>query len=265
MGRRSGLSLRDGLVGAWCPGVSGANGFVLQDLSGNGADMTTNIAATTSQSLVDGNYIGSAFNGSSEGSVTKEVPFFPMFTFLSWMRFSSVNANASFKTIGMKHTVDGSASDFYFYRNATNALIVDHPWVAANVANSGAYTVANNSLGMVALFRSGSTGSWQYSFWHDGEFRANATTASNPNTGNHFIRLAKLSTASGSASSAASNTYFDVRFYSRLLGESELRQVYEMGPGHGLRNERRRSYYFSGGPASNIPAFMHHYRQQGVA
>jgi hypothetical protein len=255
MGRRSGVNLRDGLIAAYCPAIGGSAGFLLPDVSGNQNSIVTNIATTTSQGVVDGSYEGIKFNGSDEGGVSREVPFFPVFTMLAWMRFSSVNVNTSFRTVFAKHTTDGSASDFYLYRHSTNVLRVDHPWILANVANSGSYAIANDEVGLIALQRYGSAGAWVYDIWHNGEYRSSNSTASNPNQGSHFIRLAKLSTASGSLSFAASNTYFDVRFYSRLLSSSELRSIYEMGPGCGLRNERRRSYYVAAATSNRYSLF----------
>lgn len=238
---------RRNLVGAWCPAVSGSDGFLLRDLSGNGYHGTLTNMDPATDWVTNNGYQALDFDGSNDGIVTPAIPFFPNITAVCWLVTGAVSTNASLKTIVAQHTVDGSASNFYLYRNFTNVLTVDVPWVAGGVANSGAYTLADSVYTMVAFTRSGSTGSWTYRIWSQGANRSSTTNASNPNTGSHFFRISRFGTTG--TGNCTNNVVLDCRLYGEAMTDSQLSDLSNGGPGYGLRPERRRKYYFAGGPA----------------
>jgi hypothetical protein len=81
MGFRNSTNLRDGLVGAWCPSVSGAQGYLLPDLSGNGwHGLCVNMDAAA-WSTVNG-FPNLAFDGVNDAVETDLVINSPEFSIL---------------------------------------------------------------------------------------------------------------------------------------------------------------------------------------
>lgn len=240
---------RRNLVGAWCPSVSGWGGTLLRDLSGNGNHGTlTNMDPATDWVTASGGH------GVRFGSATNEHVSVP---------FGLTNSEGSICATFMSETqvhfgyITGhfnSGNRIYIvYANGSiqTALGNTNPLLQTTLNSSGIM------YHVVLTWSGGASGTGQ--MFQDGKL-VGSSAYSGLNTLLNTIPVGNIALLN----SPFIGVVYDVRFYSRVISESEARLLYNGGPGYGLRPERRRKYYFATS-STVIPKFVHHYRQQGVA
>ena len=230
-------SLREGLVGAWCPGVSGSGGLLLPDLSGNGNHGTlTNMDPATDWVTSNG-YYGFDIDVTNDlidcgTGIAREINGRTQFSFSAWIvlrsgggggfgrlfEFGSVNSNALPATTTSAVSIATSGGTLSCSQSSFTAL-------NALTHFCGSFFIGNS----VNIFRNGIA----------------TTTSPVVSSGTFNVGVNSLIIGNRSiANRALDGIVFDLRFFNRLLHESEIRQLYEGGPGYGLRPERRRHYYF---------------------
>jgi len=247
--RRSISGLNDGLVGAWCPSVSGAQGFLLPDLSGNGNHgKLTNMDPATDWVTNDGKY-GLDFDGTNEWVPVAfpSVDYYPM-TISAWIytrdnstqktmvSVISENATGSYLVIQV-----GFGNILGLSNNGSNQPSISTS-ISANVWTHIAFSI--NAGGSRVLYKNGVAAA------------SNGTEfAAGQRLGGMSIGCLRTSATSGTVQFADA-MISDVLIHRYAMSGPVIRQLYEGGPGYGLRNERRRSYFVSSPPATRrYPVF----------
>ena len=236
-------SLKQGLVGAWIPSVSGS-GFLLPDLSGYGNHGTlTNMAADDWVSAQYGRALD--FDGSNDRVVIADND---VFSFVSKPFTISVFAKTS--TASDKPIVSKSFAQFSYEWSLTfgnDISIVG--WTSGQGANfwgalaSG--TFADNKWHNVSALYDGGNSWTSFSIYLDGvkqvTTQLGAPTGSLANTtANLFIGAGLI----GDIFSAYFNGQLDdIRIYNRALSDSEIR-ILAQRPGIGLRQDRDRQTFY---------------------
>lgn len=230
-------SLRRGLVGAWCPSISGANGVRLNDLSGQQNHGTlTNMDAATDW-VPSGSGLALDFDGSND-YVTARIPTMELSTegctLSIWYRNST-------GTTGVYAALCSSTS-------GTQFLIFQASGSAINLGHR------NNAGGDAAT----SGGTWQSAIWKniiavsttsaltlysDGIQISTLSRTAQATTFNQ-ISIGALNRA-GLLSNYSLSQQDDIRVYKRALTLSEIQLLYTGGRGVGLRENlgmNRRRY-----------------------
>jgi hypothetical protein len=245
MKRYRGANLRHGLVGAWAPSVAG-NGLLLPDLSGYGNHGTlTNMDA-------------SDWVGTDRGRA---------------LDFDGVDDYVDF---GTRLLTEATFSVSAWFRSggdngiivakSRNVSAVNRWWIAVNQNPStggdqagNLYIAGTNSVGsgVTAAASVGANdnrwhqvvGVWQntsmYLFFDGTNVASNLSIRANQLSQFNLL-IGKYNDSSGGATGNTGNLQGqldDIRIYNRALSPSEIKQLYEGGPGYGLRQERKRSRF----------------------
>jgi len=217
--------LRDGLVGAWCPSVSGWGGNVLRDLSGQGNHGTLTNMDPATDWVVSGGKQAIDIDSTNDWIDIPDIAFASQFTFSAWVNSSSYSAT---KIIFGEDSGNSSGgpkigfdSNVFFIRiiSSSSATI---PGPATNTWTHFAITRDND--GKVDLFVSGNLPTRLYS------------NISQVGT----FTLAAIG-ANGVGDQNFGGLIDDVRAYTRVLSQTEIRLL-ASERGIGLRPERTRRY-----------------------
>jgi hypothetical protein len=222
-------NLNRGLVGAWCPSVAG-NGLLLPDLSGYGNHGTlTNMDAADWVGTDRGRALD--FDGVDDRvSVATPVPSTAL-TCTGWVlpRVNNQNQGIIGRWV--------SSADGILFRFGALGVISGRLSINGIETGGGSntgWTYSANEWAFVALRWTGTN----MAVWKNGiegdVFTAIGTITATPGL---FI-------GGGGASQGAANALIpEIRIYNRALSPSEIKQLYEGGPGYGLRQERKRSRF----------------------
>jgi len=168
-----------GVVGLWVP-VSG-------QLVNCASDVNFSLTSVTSSTVQDGAAAKFLSSSNSEGNLTN-FPHISQFTAIVRCRIGTGREFSNYSSIVGHETTYGDLGDWYLYRKgADGTLAVDIPWGANSVVTGPVLT--ENVWYTIGLTRTGSSGSWTYSLFVDGQAVGSATTATNPSTGNLSLVL----------------------------------------------------------------------------
>ena len=217
-------TLRDGLVGAWCPSL-GASQPISPDLSGLG-----NTATITGVLRAQRGNVGVSV--ASGTAIT--MPNAPgiadgNFTLSMWFYYSA--SGGPYTAI-----VDKQASGLREF-----SIFLDGTTGSASLIEIGASSAANVNMGIatflwqhLAVARAGST----VSFYRDGVLVSTATMSGTTLRANSTWAFGSNPSGGGGV---PSGLYDDIRIYKRALTEPEIKTL-AMRPGIGLRSQRQRRY-----------------------
>lgn len=221
-------SLRQGLVGAWCPSL-GASGLTLIDRSGYGRHAAF-VAPSSGQFVGSTRGIAVAFNGSTQyAQTTIASGFSSSFTFAAWVNASNVTLSGNNGQVGGVIVSNVASYTNYWANlglyqgkwnmalfNGTNNPVAQDP--ASAIANVWTHIAGNRGVGTVRCFVNGQ----QVASVTD-------TTSTVPVYGSLQI---------GAQSSPPRFTpcqIADARAWSRALSPAEILTLYLRGPGVGLQ------------------------------
>lgn len=219
--------LRDGLVGAWCPSVSGWGGTVLRDLSGQGNHGTLTNMDPATDWVVSGGYGALDFDGVDDYTLHPNVNIGQTPTLSFWMLHRGKVAN---QRVFSQGSSDNNFSVQLLSTGSVRGVLCGD---GSGIATTGSTPVSSSEWTHVAL-----------SFFASVAFL--------------YVRgtLAVTTTLSGGLATLGNSSYksqigfgsgqpfdgliADCRLYTRVLVPSEIRTLYNGGPGFGLRPERTR-------------------------
>jgi hypothetical protein len=229
-------SLRQGLVGAWCPSL-GASGYRLIDRSGNnnhgvltGMDPGTDWVASGSGLALDFDGVNDYVNLGQ--STAFQLNFSSRFSISAWIRTTASSGGIIGKRVvaGWYFSIDGSNIIGLNLQGSVSTAIV---------VNSVASGVCDGNWHQVCCTYTGNSNASGIALFVDGR-QVSTTTVLNSATGS---LLNAIDTTIGSVTT---NQFFiaaqldDIRLYSRALSLSEIQQLYTGGRGVGLMPERIR-------------------------
>jgi hypothetical protein len=248
-------SLRRGLVGAWCPSVSGANGVRLNDLSGQQNHGTLTNMASTAWQTSEGKGALSFVNQFNVQLNRVDANSFALanltaFTFSGWGLLTSRSASFgngffSWGNIGIY------TSDCFLFVDGSGPLCFQ----VNNGADGGGVTTSNFPLGswshVAAVFNGTGTGnSGRMQILVNGNSQALTfggyivPTSTSAATGTVF-RIGAYLDSTNSTAFQWNGQLDDIRIYNRALSPSEIQLLYTGGRGVGLRENlgmNRRRY-----------------------
>jgi hypothetical protein len=246
-------NLKQGLVGAWCPSVSG-RGLVLPDLSGyNNHGVLTNMDPGTDW-MASGNGLALDFDGSNDYVSLKKQNFafqrtnqFSVSCIFNARSLASTapgifcDSNSSLSTPGLhilqfrRATVDATSITFMLTADdATNKIEV-------NIGASA--IVANTAYHLCAVYNGSSLASG-VSLFLNGVSRSITVVqdnlSANIDYSSTFCTIGGRLTSVGAVTSGQmfNGQLDDIRIYSRELTPTEIQQLYTGGRGVGLAPER---------------------------
>ena len=204
-------SLRQGLVGAWCPSL-GASGLSLIDRSGRGSHGTLVAPSDTSWSA-SGSGVSLAFNGSTQYAT---LPFSATFgssaTLSLWVRRDiatpSTNANSGFFSANLS---DGGAASHYPFTDGTAYFRLLR---SARTSFTPLATVTRTNWHNVTVITDGTT----YTVYQAG-ILAHSTTAEATVSLSSPLIVAKADVQTFYCAAR----FDDIRLYNRALTLSEIR------------------------------------------
>ena len=230
-------SLREGLVGAWIPSISGS-GLLLPDLSGNGNNGTlTNMDASDWVSSQYGRALD--FDG-----VDDHVPLTPFnlktycpsvacVSLWVYPRTYSRNAYlADWNSSGGNESFRIEMSGFAMTANRIGGAVLS--FNSAPVQTSA--SVSLNTWHLIGIQR---TSAGQELYWNGFLDASNNASAAGTALSNPIV----LGRAGSLAALYANAQVADARIWNRYLTSSEHLELYRLGPGIGLRPQRRTMYY----------------------
>ena len=211
MPRQEYQSLRQGLVGAWCPSL-GASGLSLIDRSGRGSHGTLVAPSDTSWSA-SGSGVSLAFNGSTQYAT---LPFSATFgssaTLSMWVRRDiatpSTNANSGFFNANLS---DAGAASHYPYTDGTAYFRLLR---SARTSFTPLATVTRTNWHNVTVITDGTT----YTVYQAG-ILAHSTTAEATVSLSSPLIVAKADVQTFYCAAR----FDDIRLYNRALTLSEIR------------------------------------------
>jgi len=224
-------SLRQGLVGAWCPSL-GASGFRLIDRSGYGNHGVFNNTTSTVW-IPSGGKLALNFDGSfSTGFAVTNAPSLQVIGPISISFWANIVNDGGISTLVSKSTgTDGEFEVFADFRSGATTLAW-RPGISSNLTT----------------FFSGFTGLWtHYLFTCDGSAIGSTVTCYRNGVSAGTITTNVLRAISSYALNFGSRPNFaneadtridDMRLYNRVLTPSEIQQLYTGGRGVGLMPER---------------------------
>jgi len=234
--RQKTANLRDGLVGAWAPSVSGWGGNVLRDLSGQGNHGTLTNMDPATDWVVSGGKQALDFDGVDDGVVCanagRMLSSAKQATFSAWF-YKSNSGQASVDVIGSGQFAliwSNVSQIFYVYCVKAGQAGFPFPYIAynKNLLAWNNFTVVYDGTEPAAT---------RCKLYANGELLVlieNGGTVQD--TLGQFTNL-RLGQASPGASQID-----DVRIYNRALSESEIRLL-ASERGIGLRPQRTRRYH----------------------
>lgn len=227
--QRSG-SLRQGLIGAWCPSL-GATGFRLQDRSGrNNHGTLTNMASTAW--VTSGGKVAVRSEGSNDFVVCSNLPArnsADPISFGGW--FFAQNASYNFNNYFLAIPQVSSGSNGIDFANPQA--------VRFNLFGSGLGDISINTtvdLRSKWTFLVGVFDGSRALVYADGTLAAQANHTAGTGTASREVNLGRFGLFGGFTAIHAD----DVRLYYRALTAAEIRQLYVGGRGFGLMPERPR-------------------------
>lgn len=232
-------SLRNGLIGAWCPSVSGWGGNLLRDLSGYGNHGTLTNMDPATDWVVSGGTQALDFDGVNDFVLCTQnyVPLAIPVTATAWVVLSVVGQSGTFV----------AKSD-------------------GNISNDGSWAIAttNGGSGFRALYRDGATtrsaaststysanvpffvaatySQTDVSIFINGSFEASSTIVNAIASNSQAVTIGSRE----GLQAFLNGRLLEARVYNRILSAQEIRTLYTGGPGVGLRPERKRRYVQSG-------------------
>ena len=234
MRRIKASNLNRGLVGAWCPSVAG-NGLLLPDLSPYGNHGTL-------QNMDASDWVGVNRGMALDFDITDDlINCGPgVLTFINGGSVFSVSAWVLRRSTGG----DGFGRLFEFGNTNSNVILNS---LSNNVnlnATGGAVTVSVNSTVatnvMTHYALSVSVGVSANVYVNS----TNVTASANLSSGTINIAASDLILGNRlNAQRSLDGRIADFRVYNRALSPSEIKQLYEGGPGYGLRLERKRTRF----------------------
>jgi hypothetical protein len=227
-------SLRQGLVGAWCPSL-GASGYRLIDRSGYGnhgvltnMDPGTDWVPSVGKLALD---FGSPFTKFINAGTPSLFPNVGFATISAWF-LSRNNASQSI----VAKSLFGAATGRWWIYTGTGLVGVDGPSGSGLASAQFSTTHANTGWHHILAIFSGTT----LSLYYDGVFRSSATVDLIQNS-TYSLLFAKYNDGSGGATANISphnGQIDDIRIYNRALTPNEIRLLYTGGRGVGLQPER---------------------------
>jgi hypothetical protein len=214
-------SLRQGLVGAWCPSL-GASGFSLIDRSGYGNHgVLTNMSEASWQTSSTGRY-GLNFDGSNDLVTFNQLSLGTTHTTAAWVYLRYPIAFNFHGTCG-----DGSSNTCSLAPsgNGTSITTINYSWSNTSIS----VTVPNfvNAWTHIAAVRINN----QVEFFYNGVSYGKVTGSSIPSFNCNRI-------GARNSSVFTNGIIDDFRFYNRALTPSEIQLLYTGGRGVGLIPER---------------------------
>lgn len=248
MRRIDAANLNRGLVGAWCPSVPGS-GLLLPDLSGYGNHGTlTNMDASDWVGTARGRALD--FDGVDDYvDIGNKLNFerTDAFSIAAWIRVKSFPPFAAIAT-KMDSTLTANGRGYFFSYEQTGQL----GFILRNVispAQNRIYVQTQNaalSLNIythVCLTYNGTSDASGVLMYADGTSRSTNSVQNNL-TGTTITTQGLAIGGRPSLPDAFANAQIpDIRIYNRALSPSEIKQLYEGGPGYGLRLERKRTRF----------------------
>lgn len=230
-------SLREGLVGAWCPSVSGSFGYSLPDLSGYGNHGALTNMDPPNDWVTSGGKMALDFDDNNDYiALATSRSFQPQagesFSIAAWV---SPTSSTTEKVI-FSHGSNGPT--FYLGYNQGRFL----EFAKSNVANTG----------QSALTTPISSNTWQHvvctvTVNSDVQLFVNGVQKSSVSFNYTFSYAKQLRIGSADGDIYVTNSFGgqinDLRYYTRKLSQSELSLLYTGGRGVGLIPERRRWFY----------------------
>lgn len=213
--------LRDGLVGAWCPSVSGWGGTMLRDLSGRGNHGTlTNMDPATDWVVSEGKQ-ALDFDGVNDQINISNLTVPHHYTIAFWVVAASLS---------------GISGNRGLFRDASTGLwlnqITGRYWGRHNGID-----VADSSTGPVAT-----VGKLEniVRTWDGTQARLFFNGTQHTSVSVTTTTAWSLSVIGAQLNEFWSGNIYDVRLHNRALSDQEIRDLYNGGPGYGLRPERKR-------------------------
>lgn len=230
-------SLRQGLVGAWCPSL-GASGYQLIDRSGYGNHGTLTNMDPRTDWVPSGGKLALDFDG------TNDYVAFPSrvlpqngFSVALWVK---VVSSASTYAIASAHNGGGADSYFQLFQSGSTYTFRIHQNVNVDfIGRTGGVTSPN--LTHLCGTWDGQTISGGIAISVNGvrvdtaDSKSGSFTASYANSISSYLGC---QFGSGSPAALTAGLIDDIRFYNRALTPSEIRLLYAGGRGVGLLPER---------------------------
>jgi hypothetical protein len=217
-------SLRQGLVGAWCPSL-GASGFSLIDRGYGNHGTLTNMDPGTDW-VASGGKLALDFDGTNDFVVATIPLFSGSLSFSVWAKGVPGNANTNYMA---SIPVASSGSNGVDFKNPTNAQ--------ANLSLDGNFVTINSGVDI--------RDSWSHLLLGYGNgvafFYVNGILVGSQAWGNGVSSLSSRQLNLGRFGTFGSHSPVqldDIRLYNRALSPTEIQQLYTGGRGVGLIPER---------------------------
>ena len=239
MRKYRGGNLRDGLVGAWCPSVAG-NGLLLPDLSGYGNHGTlTNMDASDWVGADRGRALD--FDGVDDYASCLKTHYKNAITLVAFAdNISSSLYNFPYiLDLSSNSMLPGPVGGFVVAGIGTNVDSTNARWVLLQGNND---SICDLSVAIPANRLNCWIGTWDgatANFYLNGDLAASTTSNKVLSTSAERLYIGLLR----SAVRYLRGRIHDVRMFDRALSASEVKQLYEGGPGFGLRVERKRTRF----------------------
>lgn len=240
-------SLRQGLVGCWCPSVSGPYGYRLPDLSGYGNHGTLTNMDPPNDWVISGGKGALDFDGlvteNDEVIVATSSTKFALPTLGNRVSVCGWVYNRSFPTYnGLKvqeiwqHGPNNATNGEWYLVQGTSSNPVFQIWQGGPYGANGATTLVINRWYHIC-------GTWDGSFikvYCNGILDGSASAAISPATLSATTRIGRLGVPGYAYS--IDGQLDDIRIYNRALSEQEIRLL-ASERGIGLKSERQRNRY----------------------
>jgi hypothetical protein len=240
MQRIKASNLNRGLVGAWCPSVAG-NGLLLPDLSGYGNHGTlTNMDASDWVGTDRGRALD--FDGINDEVIVSRNANYQFahnvpFSILLWI---VLRGNSDGPILAY-----AKASGFvgYYISRFSNKILADY-FPGGVFQGRYSVTISTNTLYCCVMTRDGTATQAGHRLYLNGvEDTGNRGGEAATITAGIDYSNAQLALGNRLGVGFNNQIAFEARIYNRALSPSEIKQLYEGGPGYGLRQERKRSRF----------------------
>lgn len=237
---------RQGLVGAWCPSVSGSDGYILRDLSGMGshAVFQSGISPTTAWQASSG-YVSVKYPSAVNGWLIADSTILAgsaVSSVLCWFSFTTYKINNTLISISPS-SYDSSQLDIYpGDTSGGNGLRIT--WSTNQVDRNDSVPLNDGNLHLLVLSNESDA---SHSVYLDGSLVNSFTTSRTLPATTSKVYMGGANWGSGSQ---GNYFMFDTRIYNRALTFGEAMAMYNGGPGYGLRPKRERRYGFTAASAA---------------
>lgn len=239
---RTANNLRDVLVGAWSPAVTGrqtgATGFILPDLSGRGNHGTLTLMDPATDWVTAQGYSSLDFDGLNDYTTHTQPAIQLPLTLSGWARCASTAGARTVISIGQE------TNEFVLLEVNGNWWALSQ--TASNVQAIGTSTISTGVLyHAAAVFESATS----RKIYVNGVLEATDTTSNAPVLTAPNVRLGNR-THSGGVGQLWSGQIAEALLDSRALTHAEVIERYRLGPGGWATPRRRRVY----APTAAAPA-----------